>query len=160
MLTATALVVTYYALPISGHFDAWAAAVLVFGLLAFLIMITWQVRAILQADYPGLRTIEALSTALALFLLVFATAYVLLAGTSGAFSESLSKTDALYFTVTVFATVGFGDIVPRTGLTRIVVMLQMLADLVVVGLVVRIMVNAVRQGIQRRTAAEEGTERD
>jgi voltage-gated potassium channel len=64
----------------------------------------------------------------------------------------LTKTDALYFTVTVFATVGFGDIVPRTELARIVTMSQMLADLVVIGLIVRVMISAVKEGHQRRAA--------
>jgi voltage-gated potassium channel len=65
---------------------------------------------------------------------VFAAAYLVLdSASAGAFSEPLSKTDALYFTITVFATGGFGDIAPRTELTRMVTMLQMLADLLVIG---------------------------
>ena len=38
---------------------------------------------------------------------------VVLAGTDpGSFTEPLTRTDSLYFVVTVFATVGFGDITP------------------------------------------------
>jgi voltage-gated potassium channel len=152
-LTATVLVVIYYALPLAGRLDGGAVSVLVIGSLVFTVMIIWQIRAIIRADYPGLRTIESLATAIPMFLLVFAVAYLLLDGaTAAAFNEPLSKTDALYFTVTVFATVGFGDIVPRTELARIVTMSQMLADLVVIGLIVRVMISAVKEGHQRRAA--------
>ena len=74
----------------------------------------------------------------------------------GAFSEPLRRTDALYFTITVFATVGFGDIAPVTAGARVVTMVQMLGDLLVVGLVLHLMVGAVRAGLRRRAAASAG----
>ena len=45
------------------------------------------------------------------------------------FSEPLNRTDALYFTTSTFATVGFGDITPVSQLARAVVSVQMIADL-------------------------------
>jgi hypothetical protein len=75
---------------------------------------------------------------------------------AGAFSELLGRTDALYFTITVFATVGFGDITPKTDLARVATMVQMLGDLLVVGLVLQVMVGAVKAGRQRRAAAPAG----
>jgi voltage-gated potassium channel len=156
-LTAAVLVVLYYALPMTGALTGSAAAVLAVGLLVFAVVISWQVRAIMGSAYPGLRAVEALAAAIPLFLLVFAAAYLMIAGAdAAAFSEPLGKTDALYFTVTVFATVGFGDITPRTELARIVTMVQMLGDLLVLGLIVRVMVGAVKAGIQRRGAATGG----
>jgi hypothetical protein len=53
------------------------------------------------------------------------------------FTERLDHTRALYFTITVFSTVGFGDITPRADLARIIVSIQMLLDLVILGSVVR-----------------------
>jgi voltage-gated potassium channel len=153
-LTATALVVLYYALPITGEGGSSPTVVLAVGLLVFAVAITWQVQAILRAEYPALRAIEALGAAIPLFLIVFASAYLLLADSqAGAFSEPLDKTDALYFTVTVFSTVGFGDITPTAELARVVTMVQMLGDLLVLGLIVRVMLLAVRTGVQRRDAA-------
>jgi Ion channel len=153
-LTATVLVVLYFMLPITGSLDGSAAMLLVVGLLAFAGVVSWQVQAVLRSRYPGLRAIEALAAAIPLFLLVFAVAYVLMADADGgAFSEPLSRTDALYFTVTVFSRVGFGDITPKTGLARIATTVQMLADLLVLGLVLRVMVGAVKAGLQRRAAA-------
>jgi voltage-gated potassium channel len=157
-LTATVLVLLYFTLPITGSLDGSAALLLVAGLLGFAGVITWQVRAVLRSPYPGLRAIESLAAAIPLFLLVFATAYLRMADAdAGAFSEVLSRTDALYFTITVFATVGFGDITPRTDLTRVATMVQMLGDLLVVGLVLHLMVGAVKAGLRRRAAAAAGS---
>jgi voltage-gated potassium channel len=130
---------------------------LVVGLLVFAGVVTWQVRAVLGSRYPGLRAVEALAAAIPLFLLLFAAAYLRMADAdAGAFSEPLSRTDALYFTITVFSTVGFGDITPKTDLARVATMVQMLGDLLVVGLVLRLMVGAVKAGLRRRAAGQAG----
>jgi hypothetical protein len=86
---------------------------------------------------------------------VFAVAYLEMADAdAGSFSEPLSRTDALYYTVTVFSTVGFGDIIPKTDLARVATTVQMLlGDLLVVGLVLNVMVGAVKAGLHRRAAA-------
>jgi hypothetical protein len=68
--------------------------------------------------------------------------------------QSLTRTDALYFTVTVFTTVGFGDIVATTQVARLVVTVQMILDLVVLGLGVRVFLGAVQRGRQQHTAQE------
>ncbi len=156
-LTATVLVVLYFTLPLTGSLDDSAAVLLVVGLLVFAGVVTWQVRAVLGSRYPGLRAIEALASAIPLFLLVFAVEYLRMADADGgAFSEPLSRTDALYFTVTVFSTVGFGDITPKTDLARVATMVQMLGDLLAVGLVLHFMLGAVKAGLQRRAAASAG----
>ena len=69
---------------------------------------------------------------------------------AGNFSEPLTRTDALYFTVTVFSTVGFGDITAKTEAARLVVTGQMIADLVVIGLAVKVIVGAVKRGRQQQ----------
>jgi hypothetical protein len=88
---------------------------------------------------------------LPLFLLLFASSYVTMASTNAAnFNvHSLTRTDALYFTVTVFSTVGFGDITAVSQTARLVVTAQMLLDLLVLGLVVRAFVGAVQLARQR-----------
>src|SRR5262245_8329123 len=149
-LTTTALVFLYYVIPIT---DRWQGAVLirlVVGLILFAALVGWQVRAVLRSDNPGLRTLEGLAAAIPLFLLVFASAYLLVSYIQpDSSSEQLSKTDSLYFTVTVFATVGFGDITPTIAGTRIMTMFQMIADLIVIGLVVHVMLGAVKVRIQQ-----------
>ena len=66
------------------------------------------------------------------------------------FGEHLTHTDALYFTVTVFSTVGFGDITAKTETARLVVTGQMITDLVVLGLGIRIVLGAVSRGQRRQ----------
>jgi hypothetical protein len=157
-LTSTVLVVLYYTLPLTGKLKASTVVLLLAGLAVFAGVISWQLRAILRSQYPALRAVEALAFAIPLFLLVFSAAYVKLADTQAhAFTESLNRTDALYFTITVFSTVGFGDIAPVATAARVTTMVQMLGDLVVVGLVLRVMLGAVKEGRQRRAADSAGT---
>jgi len=159
LLISVALVVLYYRLPMTGALDASGTALLVVGLVVLVVLIVWQVRAILRSPYPGLRAIEALAGVIPLFLLLFAAAYVLLANAQPqAFTEPLTKTSALYFTVTVFATVGFGDIVPKSDAARVVTTVQMLGDLVVLGLVVRVILGAARVGRHQRSADPDTAE--
>jgi len=66
-----------------------------------------------------------LATTAPLFLLLFATSYFLMtqADADSFSAHPLTRTDTLYFTVTVFATVGFGDISPASQAARLLVML-------------------------------------
>ena len=57
----------------------------------------------------------------------------------------MTRTDSLYFTVTVFATVGFGDIFPASQIARLVVTTQMVLNLIVLGLGVRLITGAAQQ---------------
>ena len=60
--------------------------------------------------------------------------------------ETLTRTDSIYFTITIFATVGFGDISAASEAARILVTAQMILDLIVLGLGIRILVGAVEVG--------------
>jgi voltage-gated potassium channel len=154
--SATVLVGLYYGLPLDRSGGVAVSVGLVVGLLVFVAVVIVQVWQIMRSDYPRLRAVEAIASAIPLFLLVFAATYYLLSGgRPGAFSEPLDRTDALYFTVTVFSTVGFGDITPVTQPARVVAMVQMLADLAVIGVVARVIVGAVGAGLRRRTATAD-----
>jgi len=149
--TIVLLVVVYFALPLRAREDDGTLVLFLVGLVALVGMVIWQLRAITTAVHPALRAVEAFASAIPLFLLIFASAYVVLDGTRpDTFSEPMSRVDALYFTVTVFATVGFGDISPVSQSARILVTVQMVADLLVLGLLVNAMLEAVRRGRSRR----------
>ena len=150
-LSTTVLLLLYYSLPLGNRLTGPTAIALLVGLVLVAALLSWQVMNIRTAQYPRLRAIEALSVSVPLFLLVFAAAYFAVARNSPAsFSEVLTRTDSLYFTVTVFATVGFGDITPVAQGARVMVMVQMLGDLVLVGIVAHVIVGAVQTGLRRR----------
>jgi hypothetical protein len=72
------------------------------------------------------------------------------------FSQPLNNTTALYFTVTVFATVGFGDIVATSNGMRQLVTVQMLLNLAVLGSAIRLVTSAAQRGVQRRRESGGG----
>ena len=148
------MVVIYYLLPLDRSSAAATVTMLVIGLVALIALIAFQVRSILGARFPGLHAVEALATSIPLFLLLFASAYLVIAAEApGSFSQQLTHTDALYFTVTVFATVGFGDITAKAEAARLVVTGQMIIDLVIIGIGARIILGAVQRSRQRRPEA-------
>ncbi|MFD0277594.1 potassium channel family protein [Kitasatospora sp. NPDC127111] len=155
--TVIALVALYYVLPLDHSSTQVTVSMLLVGLAGFVALVAVQVRSIIRSRHPGLRAAEALATSVPFFLLLFASTYVGLAALSrNSFGGPLSHTDGLYFTVTVFSTVGFGDITAKSDTARLVVTVQMLADLVVLGLAVKLIVGAVHRGRQRR-ADRSGT---
>jgi hypothetical protein len=157
--SSAALLIVYYLAPLDHPLDPVIWIEFVVGLLLFGAVIAWQVRAILGSDVPRLRAIEAVAVVLPLFLLLFASAYVVIAyNVPGSFTEALTRTDALYFTVTVFSTVGFGDIAPVTETARIVTMIQMILDLIAIGLIAKIVLGAVQVAVRRRQQATPGDE--
>ncbi len=151
LLVAAAVVVVYFLLPMSSALTASSAAVLVTGVGFVVLLLVMEVRAIKVSPYPRVKAFEALAVTLPMFLVVFATTYFLMGqADAGAWSEPLSRLDALYFTLTVFATVGFGDITAVSEPARAVVTGQMAGNLVLIGVVTRVIVRAVEQGIARR----------
>ena len=150
LLLSTAIVVGYFVLPmdrVGGDSLAWLLA----GLAVVAVLLVWQIREITRSPYPRLRAAGALATSVPLFFAVFASTYFVMESTQpGSFNESLTKLDSAYFTVTVFATVGFGDIVPVSEVARGVATVQMLGDLVIVGLVARVLFDAIQRGLSRR----------
>ena len=146
LATATALVALYYLLPLDRLANVPLAITLVGGLLILTAVASWQLRAVLRARYPGVRAAVGLAATVPLFLLLFASAYYVMAkGTPGSFSQHLTRTDALYFTVTTFSTVGFGDITATSETARVVVIVQMVLDLLVLGLGIRVFIGAVKR---------------
>ncbi len=126
----------------------------VLELLIFGAVVAVQVPAIIKAKYPILRAVEALTLVIAFYLLIFARIYLSNSlGDPTVFNHPLNHTTALYFTVTVFATVGFGDIVAATDGMRGLVTVQMLLNLVVLGLIIRLLSSAAQRGVAKHRSA-------
>jgi hypothetical protein len=148
----------YYLLPATKDSSDDDALRLAIGLVLVGVFLAWQTSRVARAELPQLRAAQALGVVIPLFLVVFSSIYLSMAQTSAAtFSEPLDHTSALYFTITVFSTVGFGDITPRTDAARIVASLQMLIDLAIVGIVVRLLINAAKIGLARSEQDSPGS---
>jgi hypothetical protein len=157
-VASVAVVVTaYYLLPFDHSSTGAAVTWLVIGLVLLIGMIAFQVRMIIRSPFPNLRAVEALASSLSVLLILFAATYVAMtAHSAGTFGEHLTHTDALYFTVTVFSTVGFGDITAKTEAARLVVTGQMITDLIVLGIGIKIILGAVTRGQQRQQRQRQG----
>ncbi|MDX3488460.1 potassium channel family protein [Streptomyces sp. ID05-18] len=151
VFVAVGLVTAYYLLPLDERLTAGTAVLLLSGLLVVLLVFCWEVRAITRSPFPRLRAVEGLAATLVLFLVLFAVSYYLLERSEpGSFSEALNRTDALYFTLTTFATVGFGDITARSQTGRVLTMAQMAGGLLLVGVAARVLASAVQAGLNRQ----------
>jgi voltage-gated potassium channel len=113
------------------------------------VVIVWQFRVILGSPYPTLQGVQALALSAPLFLLIYANVYYVLAlSVAGSFTEPLTRTDS-YFAFTVFATIGFGDIAPVSQDARVLVIGQLVGNLLVIGVALRVVLTAVQHSRQR-----------
>lgn len=153
VLSIALLTGLYYVVPLEGGFGPSTILTLALGLAVFGLLTAWQISAVSHAQFPRMRALEAMATGVPLFLLLFSATYYLLAAQDPAsFSEPLTRTDALYFTITTFATVGYGDIVATDQGSRVLVTSQMVADLILIGVIAKALVGAVKIGMHRRSS--------
>lgn len=145
LLSMCAVLLLYYLLPLDRGFSWRTVGWLLGGLALLGILAAWQVRSVMHSSRPALRAVDTLAFTVPVFLVLFASVYVVLDATRpGQFSEPLSRTDALYFVVVVFSTVGFGDITPVSEVARALTTVQIVTDLLILGMVFRAMAAAVQ----------------
>ncbi len=126
-ITALFLVLAYFVLPLDPGHDISTLTVLVVGLVAVCAICAWQVRRILHAEFPEVQAAEALVAVLGLYLV------------------------ALYFCLTVFSTVGYGDISATSQLARGTVIVQIVGNLTIIAVGVRLLTHAVKWSQELRT---------
>jgi voltage-gated potassium channel len=149
------LVVAYYQAPLDRPLTFMSGVIFVGALVLAACVVVAEVRGILGSPRPMLRAIRVIALGLPVLLVGFAATYIIVAGQeANAFSEPLSRTDGLYFTVTTFATVGYGDISPVTELARALVTVQMLVGLIAVGIIAKVVLGAVRVAQERNAAVD------
>ncbi len=147
--------VLYSFLPIEGRPHRAIALRFFAGLALFVAVLSVELRAIARHKHPMQRAVIAMATVLPLFLFWFAWSYLTLSRSNPAtFGSPLTRIDAFYFTVTVFSTVGFGDITPKTEIARVMVTLQMLGDLAVIAVVVRMIMGTATRVTERRNTPD------
>jgi hypothetical protein len=151
MLTFAGLLVVYYAFPIS--FDRNPGLVLLNVVLTIggLVYVGWAMIAELGHVRRGEtgRSAPVLAMLLVLLVMTFSlTFYLLELASPGQFDDLNTRTDALYFTLTTMATVGYGDIHAEGQVARALVAAVIAFDVVVVASLVR-----------ARTRTDEGEQR-
>jgi voltage-gated potassium channel len=159
LLALIGVLISYYAAPVGGLSDsAVAVALSVVGLLAGLAALAWvilrEVRTLVRTslDDPAVQ-IDSLVLLIFVVVPLFALGYFALESADpDQFAELATKTDALYFTLSTLATVGFGDVHATGQLARVLVIVQMTFDLVFVAAVVSVLTTHIR----RRAAAIRG----
>ena len=153
LVTAT-LCAVYANAPLDRPLTVAVGLRMALSLLVLAALVAWQVVAVTRSPYPGLRAVEAVAVTVPLLILLFASAYVVMSRADGdSFSVRLTRIDAVYFAVTVFATVGFGDIAAKTAAARVVVIVQMLTDLVLIGVIARVLFGAAQRRRETLTAS-------
>ena len=141
----------YFAMFFDGYRGISTMAILATGIVVLVLVLARQVQMISRDDHPTVRAVEALGIAIPLLVVVFASAYVAVTRSDpAAFSERLSRGDAVYFTITTLATVGYGDITPVSDVARLIASIQMLLDLVLIGALVRVLFGAAQHTLARR----------
>lgn len=161
VLVWSVLSAAYFLLPARRPDDGTGVLWLVLMLGVFAAVVGAQVPAIVRSRYPILRAVESLAVLVPLYLLIFARLYLANSIHDPAgFSRPLDHVTALYFTVTVFATVGFGDIVASSRSMMLLVTTQMILNLAVLGLGIRLLTSAARRGIARRGGHPDVGDRD
>ena len=151
VLTTIVVLGLYFVVPLGREQRVLGWASLGVGLCAVAAVVLLQGRRIMRSERPVAQAAEALTLSALLFVTLFAsTYYTLESAQPGSFGTALTKLDALYFTVTVLATVGFGDIAPVSELARGFVTVQMVGDLVFIGVAIRLLAEVTKRAVSRR----------
>jgi hypothetical protein len=152
-IATAVLLALYYVVPTPGSIVVGSVACAV----VFLGVVGFELRAIVRDPRPVARAVVAMGRVLPLFIVSFAWLYVAISlSDPRTFSEPLTRSGSLYFTITVLSTVGFGDITPVTDAARLVVAVQMLCDLVVIVVVVKLITGVAKHRVQQTDAGSDG----
>ncbi len=138
-------------LPLRGYFGGAAAvAELVIGIALFGIVMYSQVQRVAHSHLPELDAVQSVIIAVAVFLCTYASCYFTLSRLHpSSFSQHLDRVGSLYYTVTTFGTVGYGDIAAQSHLARLLVSSQILLDLVFIALTLRVVFGVSQRAFSR-----------
>jgi hypothetical protein len=146
----------YFMVPIAAHPHSPVWWRLLIGSVLFVVVLSHELTSILRHEQPMRRAIIALAVLIPLFIITFAWLYLTMSRSDPAhFGSELSRVEALYFTVTVLSTVGFGDIHPQTDPARLATSVQMVADLILLAVVVRLIIGVASRETERRTGVAD-----
>jgi hypothetical protein len=151
----------FYLVPISGRFWDLSALWFFLALLLLVVLVVRQLTAQAKAGSDPSVGLRSLLFLLYPIIAVFALAYYILVVHSPSEIDGLvTRTDSLYFTIVTLGTVGYGDIHPVGQVAKVITMIQIVFDLVVIGLLLAIaatrMMNMTEMTIEPSSDEEGG----
>jgi hypothetical protein len=144
IVLAVSLSLVYALIPLQSE-NWWLGLTL--GTVALIAITPFTVRraaAIASSDRPLLAAAEAIVFVVSMLVFGFSSVYLAINRDGSEFVGMATKIDAVYFTATTLATVGFGDVHATGQTARMVVTLQMVLDLSLLAISVRLLVRAAR----------------
>lgn len=148
-----ATLLAYALLPIRKETAVVIGGLAVLGLVVLGVVFARQLARISRNARPVVAALESLTLVFGMFLSLFAFVYVALSQNDpGAFTQPVGKMAGIYFSVTILATVGFGDISAVTDLARAAVTVQMVLDLVLIGAAVKLLSISAKRGVEAKLA--------
>jgi len=157
ILTAASMLAclaVYYNVPLPRDDPPELVAILLFaaGLVLLCVVLGTQVRRQVRAGLVASVRVQSVVGLLLPLVTFFAVTYYLLADQ---FVGIEDRTDALYYAVVTLGTVGYGDVHATGSAAKVATMVQIVLDLVVVGVLVSVATSRVRARAERnRTQAE------
>jgi len=157
MLLSIALLVGVYILtPPKDVAEGTLGAGLIIAMMLLAGLVAWELYRTVRDPYPEVRASTALVVLIVAVIVIFALIYASISAADPmAFTEPLSKEDAIYYTVTTLSTTGFGDIAAVSPGARWVVTSQMLFDLVLIVGLARVFMLAAKAGRARKVRAAD-----
>jgi len=150
-LSLAVLIGIYVIVPADRLVDDTIGIEVIIGVLLLAGVIAWEIYRVVRDPYPEVRAGVSLLVLVAFVVIMFSLAYATMsAAQPDAFSVPITKSDAVYFTVTTLATVGFGDITATSTAARWVVTAQMLFDLILLVGLARVIILAAKTGRARK----------
>ena len=145
-LAILALVI-YFVIPLDRHHaELVAGALVIVATFALVPMAIRRARRVLTSDQPVLLAAQSLAITLTLLIVSFSSIYFVLgAEHEGQINGVHTKIDALYFTITILSTVGFGDVTATGQGARVLVSIQMIVNLVFLAVAIRVLSSALEQ---------------
>jgi uncharacterized transporter YbjL len=138
-----ALVAAYFLVPLEGSL-AFRMVCYVLGLGLVVIVVGRQMRRHLASRDDDIR-VDTLALAIVMAVLLFALAYFALStAQSGEFSGLTTRVDALYYSLTVATTTGFGDVSAQSQLARVVVSAQLVFNMLIIATAVPLLTRTVK----------------
>jgi uncharacterized membrane protein YqjE len=147
VLTVVVPMVVYFVLPLEDEVGRVFALVLVVVAAASLIPISIrQAGLVLRSADPLFDAVRCIVSAVVFLVVAFSAAYYVLGtGYDDEIHGIETKLDAVYFTVTILATVGFGDITADGQVARGLVTAQMVVNLAVLAVALRVVSWALKE---------------